>query len=40
MSIVLYEFSDHLADLYGRGVFNETDPEKTLRNDLLAALNR
>ena len=30
MNIALPEFTDHLADLHGRGIFNEEKPEKML----------
>ena len=30
MNVALPEFTDHLADLHGRGIFNEENPEKML----------
>ena len=30
MNVALPEFTDHLADLHGRGIFKEENPEKML----------
>ncbi len=40
MNVALPEFTDHLADLHGKGIFNEENPEKMLAELVYDSGNR